>query len=50
VCALCGTGEDLTTGHVIPLAQCLGSGLELDWSNLRVECRGCQNKQGHQQR
>jgi 5-methylcytosine-specific restriction enzyme A len=49
-CGLCGATSDLTTGHVIPLARCLGSGLELDWSNLRVECRSCQNKQGHQQR
>jgi 5-methylcytosine-specific restriction protein A len=51
VCMLCGaTDRPLTTGHIIPLAQCLGSGLELDWGNLRVECTPCQNRQGHQQR
>jgi 5-methylcytosine-specific restriction endonuclease McrA len=49
-CVLCGTNQDLTVGHIIPLIECLGSGLELDWSNLRVECAPCQNKQGHQQR
>jgi 5-methylcytosine-specific restriction endonuclease McrA len=44
---------NLTTGHIIPLAELLAGGrmdLALDWSNLRVECRACQNKQGHQRR
>jgi 5-methylcytosine-specific restriction endonuclease McrA len=50
VCVLCGATSDLTTGHVVPLADCLGTGLELDWGNLRVECVTCQNRQGHQQR
>jgi 5-methylcytosine-specific restriction endonuclease McrA len=52
VCTLCGATEDLTTGHIIPLAELLRAGrmdLALDWGNLRVECRPCQNKQGHQQ-
>jgi 5-methylcytosine-specific restriction endonuclease McrA len=53
LCVLCGTSADLTTGHIIPLAELLAGGrmdLALDWSNLRVECRACQNKQGHQRR
>jgi hypothetical protein len=50
VCELCGRQSDLTTGHVIPLIDCIGSGLETDWSNLRVECTPCQNRQGHQHR
>jgi 5-methylcytosine-specific restriction endonuclease McrA len=53
VCVLCGATSDLTTGHVIPLAELAATGrmdLALDWSNLRVECRACQNRQGHQQR
>jgi 5-methylcytosine-specific restriction protein A len=49
VCARCGATDRLTVGHKIPLRQCLGTGLELDWSNLQVECTPCQNQQGHQQ-
>jgi 5-methylcytosine-specific restriction enzyme A len=53
VCMRCGATSDLTTGHVIPLAELLATGrmdLALDWGNLRVECVTCQNRQGHQQR
>jgi 5-methylcytosine-specific restriction endonuclease McrA len=37
-CEVCGSGEDLTVDHVLPLSQ---GGRQYDRRNLRVLCRRC---------
>jgi 5-methylcytosine-specific restriction endonuclease McrA len=41
-CVVCGTMEDLTFDHIVPLAK--GGTNEL--SNLQVLCRACNSKKG----
>lgn len=45
-CELCGSTEDLTCGHIIPISDPRGAELVHDVANLRTECRTCGSRRG----
>ncbi|WP_082994382.1 HNH endonuclease signature motif containing protein [Mycobacterium paragordonae] len=46
-CERCGSREDLTVDHVIPISDPVGAELVYDELNLRVLCRRCNAERGY---
>ena len=43
-CILCGSKEDLTVDHIVPVVK--GGGDGIDWTNLQILCRRCNTLKG----